>query len=300
MVIYGLLNSQDSVQHVRISKGFLGEGNALIMAGESDSINYANVLEVKLERVQAGSVIQTFTMTRDESIPKDDGLFASPFQVFYKSNQPILADGSMYRLVVRNTESGNVASSLTRIVGDISIEHPVGQEADFSTPFFTTADFRPGANSKTFDMAIRFHFTENDSTGFIQQKYVDWNFAEQVASQVNNALVEFRYFRPKFFENLGANLSPQAGITRRVDNLLPGYKPVEFRFIVGSEDLHIYNQLTQPGSGLTLDKPVFTTIENGIGLFSSRLIKSRFFDLKAETKAAFDTSAFTRNLNFQF
>jgi len=54
MVIYGLLNTLDTAQYIRISKAYLGEGNALIMAQEPDSINYADILDVKLERWYAG------------------------------------------------------------------------------------------------------------------------------------------------------------------------------------------------------------------------------------------------------
>src|SRR5204862_7713213 len=56
MVIYGLLNPDTmngKVQYIRISKAYLGEGNALIMAQERDSVNYADILDVNLERIDA-------------------------------------------------------------------------------------------------------------------------------------------------------------------------------------------------------------------------------------------------------
>ena len=39
-IVYGLLNKNDTVHYVRIQKGFLGEGNALLMAQYADSIYY--------------------------------------------------------------------------------------------------------------------------------------------------------------------------------------------------------------------------------------------------------------------
>ena len=39
-IVYGLLNKNDTVNYIRLQKGFLGAGNALLMAQYSDSIYY--------------------------------------------------------------------------------------------------------------------------------------------------------------------------------------------------------------------------------------------------------------------
>lgn len=301
MVIHGLLNPLDSVQYIRISKAFLGEGNALIMAQQPDSFNYADILDVKLERLRNNALLETISLQRDESIPKDDGVFAAPFQVYYKTNRTIFADGSLYRLTVTNRQTGVTATSLTRIVGNISVQHPTASDADFASPFIYTADFIPGENSKVFDMVVRFHYSETDSASNITTFHqVDMNFPDQVAGQNPLNKVDFKIQRADFWPLLGASIPVKAGVVRRVNNLPPGVLPVEYRFIVGTEDLYTYQQLQQPSSGVAQDRPQFTTVENGAGLFSSRLIRSEFRNLNTNTRNAFDTSAYTRNLNFSF
>ena len=47
-LVYGLLNSSDSIQYIKINKAFLGEGDVYEMAAVSDSIQYANELNVHL------------------------------------------------------------------------------------------------------------------------------------------------------------------------------------------------------------------------------------------------------------
>ncbi|HRH66151.1 MAG TPA: hypothetical protein PLU53_07635 [Bacteroidia bacterium] len=299
MVIYGLLNTLDSAQFIRISKAYLGEGNALIMAQEPDSINYSDVLDVKMERILNGTVVETFALQRTDTIPKEEGVFAAPYQVYYRTNHPIADDGSQYKLVVNNTSSGVTATSITRIVGDVSQDVPIAPNVDFSSRFYITVRFRPGDNSKVSDMIIRFHYTETDTFGNVSQHFVDWNFPEQSYTNAGSSEVEFKYFRPDFFEVLGNGIPHIPGVIRRIDNLAPGYMPVEFRFIVGSEDLHTYEQLTNPGTGVVQDRPIFTTVENGVGLFTSRLIHSEFRNLTVNTISALDTSVFTRDLNFQ-
>ena len=101
IVVYGLLNTLDTAQFIRISKAYLGEGNALVMAQEPDSINYADILDVKMERWQSenGPVLETFSLQRTDTIPKDEGIFAAPYQVYYRTNHPISDDGSLYQQI---------------------------------------------------------------------------------------------------------------------------------------------------------------------------------------------------------
>jgi len=86
------------------------------MAQQSDSINYANILDVKMDRMLNGIAVETFDLNRTELSNKDSGTFAYPFQVFYTTNHPILQDGSEYKIKVTNTETGVIATSQTKIV----------------------------------------------------------------------------------------------------------------------------------------------------------------------------------------
>ncbi|MCC7231622.1 MAG: DUF4249 family protein [Bacteroidia bacterium] len=301
MVIYGLLNVKDTAQYIRISKAYLGEGNALVMAQQPDSINYADILDVSLVRIINNTVVDSFNLSRIDTIPKDSGIFAFPYQVFYYTNHPLIDDTARYRLTVRNRQTGVTATSVTRLAGDVNIQHPTSQDVDFSLPFPYTADLYPGTNSKVFDLIIRFHYTETDSsTGIKTIHYVDWDQPDQLAGQNQNSLIAFHYNRSDFWSFLGSAIPVKSGVERRVDDLPSGILPFEFRFMAGTEDLYTYQQLSLPSTSIVQDRPLFTTVVNGIGLFTSRLIHSEFRNMNANTRAAFDTSAYTQNLNFRF
>ena len=84
MVVYGLLNPNDSIQYIRISKAYLGEGNALMMAQQGDSIYYGDVLDVKMERILNNGVIESHALIRIDTVPKEiNGVFAAPYQEVY-------------------------------------------------------------------------------------------------------------------------------------------------------------------------------------------------------------------------
>src|SRR6185436_11919047 len=83
-VVYCLLNTQDGTQYIKVNKAFLGEGNALVMAQQSDSINYQpGSIDVTLEKINpaTGQVLQTITCDTTTQIPKDGGTFSNPYQL---------------------------------------------------------------------------------------------------------------------------------------------------------------------------------------------------------------------------
>ncbi|NCD43137.1 MAG: hypothetical protein EOL88_13765, partial [Bacteroidia bacterium] len=59
-VVYGLLNQNDSITYLKITKAFLGEGNALIFAQEPDSSQYDVKLDVKIEEYNNGKYVREF------------------------------------------------------------------------------------------------------------------------------------------------------------------------------------------------------------------------------------------------
>ena len=302
IVIDGLLNANDSIQKVRISKAFLGEGNAYVMASNYDSIYYGDILEVRLEKI-LNNQVTSITLTRSEAHDKDSGVFYYPDYVFYTSQSPILQDGSKYRITVTNTQTGVTASSTTQIVKDLVLQTPSHANMDSidiasgNSPFNIV--YSPGANSKICDLIFRFHYREIDPQGNSTDKYIDWNFTDQTFSNTP-AEVKYNFRKNDWFRILGENIPDLPGYTRRIDSLANGAKPVELICLAGTEDLMTYLQLQAPLNGIAQERPVFTTVENGLGLFTSRLIRPEFRWLNSKTMAAFDTSVYTRNLNFKF
>lgn len=306
IVIDGLINAIDTVQYIKVSKAFLGVGNALIMAQQSDSINYADILDVQLEKVSNGPDV-IIPLSRTELFNKDSGTFAYPFHVLYKTNV-VIDQNAQYRIRVTNRQTGVVATSLTKIVKDMQISTPISCT---TSPYCDSIDmatgsnnkynvvFFPGANSVIFDLIIRFHYREIDPFGNSVPKNVDWNFSDQSSTNTPTE-VKFTFSKYELYQVIGANIPDKPGYIRRIDSLSAGLKPVEIICLAGSVDLQTYMQLQAPTTGIVQDRPIFTTVNNGLGLFTSRIVHSIFRYPNAVTQAAFDTSVATRNKNFRF
>ena len=60
-VVFGLLNKNETTHYVRISKAFLGEGDAMEFASQFDSLYYnPDLLDVKVYRVYNDEVKDSF------------------------------------------------------------------------------------------------------------------------------------------------------------------------------------------------------------------------------------------------
>ena len=49
---------------------------------------------------------------------------------------------------------------------------------------------------------------------------------------------------------------------------------IEFILTAGNEDLNTYMQINEPVTNVVNERPIFTNIENGIGLFGSKYSRS--------------------------
>jgi hypothetical protein len=300
IVIDGLLNAVDTVQSVKVGKAFLGEGNALIMAKQNDSINFGDILSVKMQRIKSNSVVDTFSLIRQVYTNKDTGIFAQEY-VLYKTNHPILQDGSEYKIIVTDTKTGVSATSRTKIVNDMSVYIAGIDSINFtstgSAPFNIIITF-PGDNAYYFEMVIRFNYREIDPSGNSVEKSIDLDFTSPTADASGE--IRFSFFFNNLLAHIGANIPDLPGYTRRIDSLSAGKRPFEIRLLSGTEDLFTYTRLQKSGGGLIQESPVFTTVENGLGLFSSRIIHTEARFPNSATTAAFDTSVATKFKNFQF
>ena len=72
-----------------------------------------------------------------------------------------------------------------------------------------------------------------------------------------------------FFNFLALNLDKNQFVVRY-------FNEIDMIMTVGSEDLETYINVNKPITGIVQERPQFTNINNGIGLFSSRFKKIRF------------------------
>lgn len=286
-VVYGLLNQKDTFSYIKVNRAFLGEGNALLMAQEPDSSYYDfDIIEVELQEFNNGAYTgMTIAFDTITIHDKEAGTFYYPDQILYYANTlNKLKTGRTYKLVVRNTATGKEVTAETPLVDDFSIEKPLWNPNNPVTGFNGTvpytAEWISAANGKRYELVIRFNYYETvPGSGDTVYKYVDWSFAPKKSETLDGGReMELKYDGAGFLSTIENNIEVNPDVNR-------GIGLVDFIFTVGADELNTYIEVNEPSSSLITERPEYTNVDNGYGIFSSRYQKVQSYNLNAQTTA---------------
>ena len=276
MVVYGLLDTTQPKQYIRIEKAFLGPDNALSMAQNYDSINYMNNLDVWLKEIDAsGNLVMAYQLSPDTLLNKDEGIFAFPAQVVYSmptaGTLPFLATHN-YRIEVTNLLTGVTVNATTSLVKDFPITRPAGTTIDIrkiTVNSMISIEWNGSANARIYQVAGRFHYRERDQNNVITNKVTpDWLIRTVKTTESNATSSLSADFDPNsFYQYLANVLVNDPNVSARESNY------IEFIVYAGGEELSTYMEVNAPSTSLVQEKPIYTNINNGLGLFSSRYQK---------------------------
>ena len=295
-VVYGLLDQSKQQQYIKINKAYLGEGDALQMASVADSVNYnPEDLVVKIYKVKNGTfgTVDTigFVTLHDTILEKEEGLFSTDENIIYTvpSNFFLVtnADEKDYILSIYNKKTKRIVSSRTNLIHELNLDIPPSKPMGFYSSIpappipmpleksQTTVNWYHAKNGKIYQIIVRIYYTDFFQNDTISD-YIDW-IQPQIIYDGNT---EMRYtFEGDVFVNILANKIKNTNsnlIARRLSH-------VELFFTVGSEDLYTYMAVNEPFEGIVQERPVFTNINNGIGLFTCRYNKSHSMSFSSST-----------------
>jgi hypothetical protein len=322
-VVYCLLDQTQPVQYIRIQKAFLGPDNALSMAQQFDSSNYVQQISIKVEGVNAaGNVMQTFstedlTMTiQPDTFPKEYGTFAGPV-ILYAFNTPMndptkaLNSNYDYRIRVTNNSTGNVVTSSTgliesstnntfNIVASSGIPNPATANSAISfVPTITQTEFElrwnAAPSARIYQPSMRFYYTEYYVNGDSAFKATpEWTLASLEPAQ--SALLgqqSLKFEKLSFYRFVAQSIAADPNVVRRRAVF------VEVNIYAGNDVLQNYININGASNSIAQDRPVYTNIENGYGIFAARSRTLRppsnsvyFFTLSAPTIDGVVTSGF--------
>ena len=301
-VVYGLLDQSQTTQYIKINKAFLGKGSALEFAKVKDSTQYVNSLNVVLQRIKNG--VQQgadITLSPDNTIPKNSGVFYAPDQAnaIFSTTSALYTD-SQYKLVIKNTETGNEVSSQTSLVSDFNFTKPGATNPSFA--FITSTNANPrffvewisSLNARAYQLIIRLNYTDSTITNGNIVKYVDWVFPTQKTQNLSGAETMGADFHGQdFFQFVGGLMEPYPDLFKRTAG------NVELRLVAAADDLNTFIEVNAPSTGIIQQKPEYTNVTNGLGVFSSRYNKTPFS--RPMTSLTIDSLAcgqYTKDLKF--
>ena len=280
MVVYGLLDQSQPKQYIKINKAFLIEGNALQYAQEKNATQYENSLNVVLKRINIdGTELSSYNLIADNTIPKNSGIFYGPDQsnVIYSVATTLYSD-SEYKLVIRNNETGAEVSSQTMLLNDATLTspNPLSPSSTFkiidpnNDNYNFAVRWNTGKNARVYNAIIRFNYIDSTLTGNISQT-LDWVFPTKKTQYLTGGeAMSSDFLGQDLLQFIGNQLNDYPGLIARK----PG--KVSIVLIAGGDDLKTFIEVNAPSTGLIQEKPEFTNIKNGLGLFSARYFKPPF------------------------
>ena len=324
-VVYGLLDIADTAHYIRIEKAFMDENQSAInMAKIADSSFYSSLSVVLKEFVHAEDSIprNIITLNRvdlsNEGYTKDTGTFFNTPNYAYKFKYA-LNPSYQYRIVIKNTATGEVDSAISPVISDAGpITYFGVTEWQRSTETISFAkvlreDGKPDeinyginipANVGAAELAIRFNWTDsNILTGAATHKYADFsNFSSLtsiVPSSTSSKSYSYSAQNKDVYQFLRDALgTPSANQYRYFDSC-------DMYLYVAGTEYQRYHDLNANKGGLTADeiRPIYTNLRglNVMGLFSTRAKTKRLqMPLGESTQDSLLTNTLTRDLNIRF
>jgi hypothetical protein len=304
-VVYGLLNPYSDTQYVKINKCFLGEASAYDMAAVSDSVLYAD-LTAKLipgEIKDDGSFIVSGTeimLQKTNNHYKEPGIFATDNNVLYITTAA-LDKTKDYRIEI-SVPGKDLISANTYLIDMSDIEN----QGSFSSLNLVkdendVLELNAVPYGRVYEIVVKFNYYEvtADSTYL---KYILWPQNNVLSKGLDgDEKLSFILSGNSFLSNVANQIKSADDYNPDVIQRVAFERPIELFIYCGSDDLNTYIEVSKPADGVAQEKPGYTNITNGIGLFTSR---SDAFAPSSKTKITdktYDnlaTSIYTIDLKF--
>lgn len=277
-VVYGLLDCNLDTNYVKITKAFLGPGNALEIAQNPDSCNYPGKLDVKIieyrsllnqNNYQITNVYPLDTITIHD---KESGVFYAPDQKVYYTKEKIRSNNNQYKYKyeLQINRGDTIISAETTVVGggnfDV-LDKPfkiVGSKGDIK--------WYECPNAAIYDVSINFYFTEK-GPGYREEKCMSWPIGSFTGTEstlsFENGVFTLSYSTESFYSRLKNFLGAdtlKTNVSRVVYDRCVG-----INVSVGDEELYHFITVNSPSSSIVQVIPDYTNINGGYGVFSSRV-----------------------------
>jgi len=265
-IVYGLLDISDDTTWVKVTRAYSGPGNALLIAQNPDSSNFPYKLDVTITGRKQGENLPTvqFDTITIKNKKAGDSIFYYPNQLMYYASTNLVFDAD-YTLSIQNID--NPIISETPLINDFSITTPRNR-INFDTDN-VKFEWSTPANAKRFEVYYVFNYQELlPGSSDTLNKSMLWVVGPETSEGIDGGekIEVAGYDGNRFFTQLENSLDDE--------NDTPGIKRwaglVDVYVASGSQELHNYIAINSTEGSLLEEVPVYSNIENGIGIFASR------------------------------
>jgi hypothetical protein len=295
-VVFSLLDAQQDTQWVRVNRTWLGEGNQYDAALIADSSEYpADELAVEISE-RLGETVTRNWILQDTVIENKstDGIFYAPEQQmwFFVPEGGLDTDGEYDLNISIESEETPVSATTNMIaeqVGNITQPPPgvnnfkIGfASVGFQTTFpDITFKWSSTAGASRYDITVFIHVFERvwqdlEHTILLEERerVVEWNIGTlNTDDDEGGQVLQKEVSGERFYTKLATKLEVDPYITRVLgswDEDVQIARAVDFVLTIANEELSTYLEVNAPVTGVIQERPEYTNINGGLGLFASR------------------------------
>lgn len=331
--IFGLLDAAADTQWVKINRTYLGEGNNLEYAQIRDSIEYKweDFESIVVEEIVNDDVARTFELQEKEIANKElNGVFYAPEQkvYFFPTPENGLNETATYRITVKFVNLPTVTAE-TQLVqtSTLAFRQPIpgldGGPAigtlGMVTSFVgnniiykenTLVKWTKPGGAAAYNCNLIFHYSDVTAAGETIEHTIDYNLGSPSEDNVGVGGDISLYFNGEgFFAFLQNQIPSNPDVLKRVVGYFDGSvtRCFDLRLSIANEEYKRYVDANSPVTGVIQERPTYSNIAGGIGLFASRtVIELKDIPLKNTSGSgtsnnnmyALANSSYTSALNF--
>ncbi|MFT4683041.1 MAG: hypothetical protein ACI80P_000838 [Flavobacteriales bacterium] len=325
-IVFGLLDTQVDTQWVKVNRTWLGDGNNLDYALIQDSSEYQEEEFVGVvNELLNGNVANSYTLIDTLLDNKDeDGIFFGPqHKAYYILTPNGLNDDAIYQVSLDFVAKEDV-SSVTNIISSVpgSITFPPQGNPNFKLNWATVDNlsninysdpifkWSSTANASRYEASLNIYLTEHvwsdiEHTQLVSStpRILEWFVGNESASSGNGGeVINLKVEGIGLFRFLETRLTPDPFVTRSFgiyneeNQFSHGF---DFVLTIANEDLDTYLSINEPITNIVQERPEFTNVINGLGLWASRSTEvATKVGYSTGTMRALRQSEITSALNF--
>lgn len=310
-VVFGVLDQTVDTQYVRINKTYQGTGDNTTYASINDSILFQN-LSATIDEEVNGTVTNSYNLEELWVKNIDEGIFNTDSQkVYYFVPNGGLNTDATYKLSVNIDEGRKSITSETGLVGNIDfvstfkIAAHAGLSLASSSGTYNTIPLRwvSAKGASKYETGLVMYFDEYNQNG-IEEKSISWSLGKSTSLTSDGGEEMAKEIAGDGFYKIVAakleNYENETNVTKRV------FKRIEYFLVAAGEDLSTYIGVNEPSNSIVSERPTFTNIEGGLGIFSSRtnLVLTEYlggspFQLSFNSLQELHSGQYTGHLKFQ-
>ena len=301
-VVFGLLDPAEDAQWIRINRTWLGEGNQLDFALVADSSEYqSGDLIARVDGFELNDELMTIPVVsyeiRDTLLDNkaENGVFFAPQYRAYTFDSPGGLDESLqYKLSISFADSSAPITAVTTLIGNAvgNISNPPAGLPGFGLNWASTGGgfssyqkinfkWSTTEGAKRYEVGLKIYYTERlwadaAHTNLVSETDHELNWAlgtEFSTDDLGGEEIKLRVDGEQFYRFLASRLSHDPLVTRVLgywDENIQKERAFDFILTIGNSELDTYLSVNAPVTGVIQDRPEYTNISGGIGLWASR------------------------------